>query len=469
LRDKAEVRFDPGTTNGQELADGITGLGYPTRHLSTTVLTGDGAAGGKGAAGASDFILEVFGVSGPESVSNLEATVSALPGVASCRVARLPASSTPGEHGDGTPRGGFYNGTPAYVLTATRHPPARSKTAGARPEETRGDDERGTDVSLTLEGGDGGRLSPASGSAAELGGRARQSPPGGDDAVWEALRSAFHPSGRRRHAGVRDVLEAVRGLGFEARAIADGGGSTDANAMQASQAAEVAEWRRLLLLAVGFTVPVMILHMVDHADGSDSLCGGEASYGTLLSWVLVTVVQVVVGKRFYRNAYKSAKHWSFGMDMLVVVGTSVSYLYSSLALLLACSLPGDQGDHRPHLFLESPAMLLTFIALGKFLEVLAKRKTSQALVLLLSAQPHHAVLVEPLREDEVAPSRSPTFEASLGDTEASVVGIEGFSKDDEEEEEGKWRAKRKMGWRETSVEASLVQPGDVLRVLPGSQ
>lgn len=62
---------------------------------------------------------------------------------------------------------------------------------------------------------------------------------------------------------------------------------------------------------------------------------------------------------------QSAKHWSFGMDMLVVVGTSVSYLYSSLALLLACSLPGDQGDHRPHLFLESPAMLLTFIALGR--------------------------------------------------------------------------------------------------------
>lgn len=53
------------------------------------------------------------------------------------------------------------------------------------------------------------------------------------------------------------------------------------------------------------------------------------------------------------------------MDMLVVVGTSVSYLYSTLALLLACSLPGDQGDHRPHLFLESPAMLLTFIALGR--------------------------------------------------------------------------------------------------------
>ncbi|CAN0543275.1 unnamed protein product, partial [Ectocarpus sp. 12 AP-2014] len=52
---------------------------------------------------------------------------------------------------------------------------------------------------------------------------------------WDALRSAFHSSGRRRHAGVRDVLEAVRGLGYEARAIAEGGGGTDANSMQASQ------------------------------------------------------------------------------------------------------------------------------------------------------------------------------------------------------------------------------------------
>ncbi|CAN0430048.1 unnamed protein product, partial [Hapterophycus canaliculatus] len=67
-----------------------------------------------------------------------------------------------------------------------------------------------------------------------------------------------------------------------------------------------------------------------------------------------------------QNQNQAAKHWSFGMDMLVVVGTSVSYLYSTLALLLACSLPGDQ-ENQPHLFLESPAMLLTFIALGETL------------------------------------------------------------------------------------------------------
>lgn len=64
---------------------------------------------------------------------------------------------------------------------------------------------------------------------------------------------------------------------------------------------------------------------------------------------------------------QAARHGSYGMDMLVVVGTSVSYLYSTLSLLLAC-FPGNarHGNSHPHLFLESPAMLLTFISLGEF-------------------------------------------------------------------------------------------------------
>lgn len=65
---------------------------------------------------------------------------------------------------------------------------------------------------------------------------------------------------------------------------------------------------------------------------------------------------------------QAARHGSYGMDMLVVVGTSVSYLYSTLSLFLACFLGQDSGldgaTSRPHLFLESPAMLLTFITLG---------------------------------------------------------------------------------------------------------
>lgn len=72
---------------------------------------------------------------------------------------------------------------------------------------------------------------------------------------------------------------------------------------------------------------------------------------------------------------------------------------------------------------------------GKYLEVMAKRKTSQALVLLLKAQPNHAVLVEPGDVSHISP-----------DSETRSAGL-----------------------RERSVEVALVQPGDVLRVLPGAQ
>ena len=53
----------------------------------------------------------------------------------------------------------------------------------------------------------------------------------------------------------------------------------------------------------------------------------QITAGVALSWLLATPVQFGVGARFYKAAYKSAIHGSMGMDMLVVVGTSASYLY----------------------------------------------------------------------------------------------------------------------------------------------
>lgn len=107
-----------------------------------------------------------------------------------------------------------------------------------------------------------------------------------------------------------------------------------------------------------------------------------------LKWVLVTIVQFVIGKRFYIAAYRALKNGSTNMDVLVVLGTSASYFYSVCALLYGAIT----GFWSPTYF-ETSAMLITSVLLGKYLEVLAKGKTSDAIKKLVELAPATAILL----------------------------------------------------------------------------
>lgn len=115
---------------------------------------------------------------------------------------------------------------------------------------------------------------------------------------------------------------------------------------------------------------------------------GWASSPWLL-WFLATPIQFWVGKRFYQGAWSALKVGATNMDTLVVLGTSVAYFYSVFVVLFGNWLAG-QGL-ATHLYFESAGAVITFVLLGKFLEIMAKDRTSTVLKKLLGLQVNDAL------------------------------------------------------------------------------
>lgn len=125
-----------------------------------------------------------------------------------------------------------------------------------------------------------------------------------------------------------------------------------------------------------------------------------------LMWLLATPVQFWAGKRFYQGAWSGLKNFSANMDTLVAMGTSVAYFFSVFVVLFQAWLM--QQGVSAHVYFEASAAIITFILLGKFLEIRAKAKTSSAIKELLNLQAktarkkHHGEWMEmPLETVEV--------------------------------------------------------------------
>ncbi|KAF2312026.1 hypothetical protein GH714_027790 [Hevea brasiliensis] len=113
------------------------------------------------------------------------------------------------------------------------------------------------------------------------------------------------------------------------------------------------------------------------------------SIGMFLRWILCTPVQFMVGRRFYVGSYHALRRKSANMDVLVALGTNAAYFYSVYIVIKAMTSKKFEGQD----FFETSAMLISFILLGKYLEVLAKGKTSDALAKLTELSPDTAYLL----------------------------------------------------------------------------
>ncbi len=113
-------------------------------------------------------------------------------------------------------------------------------------------------------------------------------------------------------------------------------------------------------------------------------------YVGIISFILATPVQFIMGAGFYKGMISGLKMRTFNMDSLIAIGTSVAYFYSVINFFTYFnannSLIGLLGAKIPELYFETAAFLITFVILGKWLEAKAKGRTSEAIKKLMGLQ-----------------------------------------------------------------------------------
>jgi P-type Cu+ transporter len=144
--------------------------------------------------------------------------------------------------------------------------------------------------------------------------------------------------------------------------------------------------RRSVILAAAAAVPVFLIEMVPMM-----IPGGHAFVARLIPhqvqlgilFALATFVQFGPGLRFYRYGWASLRHFSPDMNALVMIGTTAAYGYS----VVATFLPGILPAGTVHVYYEASVAIITLILLGKYLEALARGRTSEAIQRLVRLQP----------------------------------------------------------------------------------
>src|SRR5208282_3735408 len=144
---------------------------------------------------------------------------------------------------------------------------------------------------------------------------------------------------------------------------------------------------KLLVVAGGLlTVPIVLFTYVMFL---------PTNVNNYLLFILETPVQFVVGWRFYRGAYDALRNRMGNMDLLIAIGTTAAWVYSTIIAFFPSVFPAGG------IYFDTAAVIITLILLGNLLEHISKGRASEAVRKLLDLQPRMAHVIRDGTETEV--------------------------------------------------------------------
>lgn len=219
----------------------------------------------------------------------------------------------------------------------------------------------------------------------------------------EKMMVQFNP----KEADVQKIMETVSLAGYQAILINDEEDVLEKTAIKKEkqlQSLKVRAWVSgvfaivLLYIAMGEMIGLplpQILQPMEHP-----------IVFSVTQLILVTPI-LWVGRSYFVNGFKALIRKHPNMDSLVALGTSAAILYSVWSTIRI--LAGDY-HYVMHFYVESAAVILAFITVGKYFETLTKGRTSQAIQSLVALSPKVATVIRDGKEVEV-----PVEELQIGE------------------------------------------------------
>src|SRR3989344_8735737 len=195
------------------------------------------------------------------------------------------------------------------------------------------------------------------------------------------------------------IIAAIKSLGYGAdisgqniikQSMHEHGGHSDdysrADFEKIKRMRNLKKQKNLFLFSLTFAIPAFIIGMVF------MWIGIEIPYSNYILFILATPVQFIVGWGIYKSAFGALKNKTANMDSLIALGTSAAYFYSVYVIFFQSM--GDQ-------YFEAAAILITFVILGRYLEAVAKGKTSEAISKLMNLSPKIATVIRNGKETKI--------------------------------------------------------------------
>jgi len=154
---------------------------------------------------------------------------------------------------------------------------------------------------------------------------------------------------------VDELIAAVEAAGYRARVPAPSAVDDD----------PARPYRRRLIGAVAASIPLVVLAWVP---------GGRSPGWEWLSLALATPVVLYGGWPFHRAAAANARHGVATMDTLISVGTLAAWSWSAVVLLAGLRAP---------VYFDTAGAVTALVLLGRYLEARARRRSGEAVRLLL--------------------------------------------------------------------------------------